>query len=125
MSLRTRVSVASLALLVASPLFAQPPSTVTLPSRRAEVDQVVPGRMSAIDSNRDGFLSADELGDGPPAEVDTDHDGKLSFAEVRAGLLMLFDFVDANHDGVLNREERASAADRMNQAQTPANPQPN
>jgi Ca2+-binding EF-hand superfamily protein len=44
---------------------------------------------------------------------DTNHDGRVSEAEFVQGSLALFDAADANHDGVLTRQEAAAMQARM------------
>jgi Ca2+-binding EF-hand superfamily protein len=78
---------------------------------RAEVEPMATERFNARDTNRDGFLSADELGERGAMMIerqDTDHDGKVSLAEAKAGALALFDRVDANHDGTISDTERSA-----------------
>ena len=74
-----------------------------------------------IDTNKDGFLSKDELAaartrikDAIFAHIDTDADGRISRDEA-AGFPRLarhFDQVDANKDGYLTKEELRAAHSR-------------
>ena len=74
--------------------------------------------LEALDTNRDDLISAEEfqvfLGDkaqGAPdaayriSIADTDGDGKLSDAELRRGLKIRFDWLDANKDGNVDLDE--------------------
>ncbi|BCT92475.1 hypothetical protein LYSHEL_14990 [Lysobacter helvus] len=74
--------------------------------------------LEALDTNHDDLISADEfqvfLGDkaqGAPdaayriSIADTDGDGKLSDAELRRGLKIRFDWLDANKDGNVDLDE--------------------
>jgi hypothetical protein len=79
-------------------------------------------RFDAIDANKDGYVSKDEL-DAKKAErsaaikqranehwksADTDGDGMISKEEAEAGMPMLsrrFDSLDANGDGYISRDE--------------------
>jgi hypothetical protein len=47
------------------------------------------------------------------ARLDTDHDGKLTLAELSASMLARFDRADANHDGIVTPEERTAFRDAM------------
>jgi hypothetical protein len=74
--------------------------------------------LEALDTNHDDLISPDEfqvfLGDkaqGAPdaayriSIADTDGDGKLSDAELRRGLKIRFDWLDANKDGNVDLDE--------------------
>src|SRR5205085_5199906 len=83
-----------------------------LPATRAEAEQAVRERFQQRDTNHDGFLTADELGERGAMMIerqDADHDGKISLAEAVAGSLALFDRADANHDGRIDDAERTAA----------------
>jgi Ca2+-binding EF-hand superfamily protein len=87
-----------------------------LPSTRAEVEQVVTQRFQARDTNHDGFLSGDELGERGAMLLerqDADHDGKISAAEATASALALFDRADSDHDGRISDTERSAAMAMM------------
>jgi Ca2+-binding EF-hand superfamily protein len=43
------------------------------------------------------------------AQLDKNHDGKVSLDEYRAPVLARFDALDANHDGVIEPNERQAA----------------
>jgi Ca2+-binding EF-hand superfamily protein len=101
--------------LAAAPLAAQPPEGRggrMLPSTRAEVEQMTARRFAARDANRDGFLTADELGERAPMMLerqDADRDGKISAAESTSGALAMFDRADTDHDGRISDAERSAA----------------
>ena len=122
-----RLSFALIVALLALPVTAahsQTPADRRMPVHRADVEALARERFSAMDSNHDGFLTADELGDTPPGEIDPDHDGRLSQTETTAALLTLFDFVDADHDGTLTSEERTTANERIGPETPPSNQPP-
>jgi len=124
---------------------------VTRAQMLAEVRQV----FNRADTNHDGYMSRAEFGArmavvinrvppdsaaAPTKEqaqkmldaanaafnaVDTNHDGKLSFAETSARPLAAFDAMDTNHDGVLTLAEKQAAHDAAAAAagqQGPAGP---
>ncbi|MDB5693063.1 MAG: hypothetical protein JWO81_2126, partial [Alphaproteobacteria bacterium] len=47
--------------------------------------------------------------------VDTDHDGRVSLAEVDRAALAMFDRLDANHDGTISPDERAAGRQGLRQ----------
>ncbi|HEY0311992.1 MAG TPA: EF-hand domain-containing protein [Allosphingosinicella sp.] len=49
-------------------------------------------------------------------EMDTNHDGKVSLAEVNAFAMGIFDRFDTNHDGVITPEERQAAREAFRAA---------
>jgi Ca2+-binding EF-hand superfamily protein len=108
---------------LAAPLAAQPPEGGPgggrgrmLPSTRAEAEQMATQRFQQRDTNHDGFLAADEMGERGAMMLersDTDHDGKISAAESTAATLAMFDRADANHDGRISDEERQAAMAMM------------
>ncbi|HEY0412377.1 MAG TPA: EF-hand domain-containing protein [Allosphingosinicella sp.] len=126
------LAAAALAALVSAPSFAQPPAgagDAPGPVTRAEVEQMNKDRFAAMDANKDGFVTAAELGAAAGPEraarmierLDTDKDGKVSAAELSQRMLGMFDLADANHDGTLTPEEQAAARDaRRARMQAPA-----
>jgi Ca2+-binding EF-hand superfamily protein len=93
------------------------------------MEQRTQERFAARDANHDGFLAADELGANAAmalAQLDGDHDSKISLAEARTAMMGMFDRADSNHDGTISPEERAAAEAGMGRpAPTPpATPQP-
>lgn len=148
MTLHHRIVLAALAGLGAvtsAPVLAQPMGggmmrdpygELTIPRKNAEA-QAAAG-FAAMDANKDGMLSVDELraarpappprsgGDGPPAGpdrggrggpdmdrmarmMDANGDGKVMRDEFIAGTLRRFDLMDADHDGNLTKAERQEA----------------
>lgn len=94
---------------------------------RAEFQASRHARFLALDRDHDGFLTP---ADAPPRlaafvagrsgafeaalrRFDTDHDGRVSEAEFVNASMTLFDEADANHDGVLTREEARGLAARL------------
>ena len=73
-------------------------------------------RFDAIDANRDGQVSFEELrgsrhkarGERFLGRLDADKDGKVSKAEALAKATERFDRVDANNDGFITAEELAA-----------------
>lgn len=47
--------------------------------------------------------------------ADADKDGAVTKAEFRARMLQRFDRLDANHDGIVTRDEAKAARDNMRQ----------
>ena len=89
---------------------------------RADELAAIGARFDALDTNKDGSLSADELaagapaggpggrgGRGPGGRADADGDGKVSKDEYTSAQLRRFDMQDANKDGSLTKEERDAA----------------
>ena len=121
------LAITAFAGLAAAPLLAQPAQAPNPPSTRAEMQESIEQRFAMRDTNHDGFLTADELGDRAPmamAQLDADHDAKISLAEASAAMMAMFDRVDTNHDGTVSPEEREAEMARMNQAQPQPAPQP-
>lgn len=98
-------------------------ATVTRDQAEAKANE----RFDALDSNRDGALSAEEIAAAMPAgggrgpggpgsgmrRADADRDGKITKAEFAASQLRRFDSQDENKDGQLTKEERDAAMARM------------
>jgi hypothetical protein len=93
---------------------------------RADVRAKSAAFCARLDTDHDGFLSADEFSAEFPADgrlrmmapmmmtrIDTDGDGKLSKSEFTATALRRFDDADANHDGQLTKAERDAAREAM------------
>lgn len=86
-------------------------------------------RFAAMDANKDGIVTKDELtaqmaermGETPPPErvdmmfkmIDTDGDGKATATEAEAGAGVRFTTLDADHDGILTPEERRAGMGGM------------
>lgn len=125
-------SLLSLSLLITASLFAQSPAALSddlRPSTRAE--RPFGPMLRAIDANRDGALSADEVRLAPIAltAFDLDEDGFLLHDEISAESMVhvrravmrvaaasrfnadetLMLVLDANHDGVIQPIELANA----------------
>lgn len=109
----------------------QPPATPTTPP--PSVPMATPGakphrmgseKFEMVDANHDGAISRDEAAAAPKLagkfdEVDADHDGRILPAELKAyakthrgmegkaGKVKDLMSLDANHDGILTREEVA------------------
>jgi hypothetical protein len=125
----TRIALfgAAIAALTAASVSAQPAAAPAQgPMTRAQMQASVQQQFAQMDANHDGFITQDEMvAGGTDAQraaammqrMDTDHDNKLSLAELSARRLAAFDAADTNHDGILSPEERAAAMARM---QTPA-----
>jgi hypothetical protein len=78
------------------------------PTTRTEVQQTIAAQFAGMDTNKDGFVTAAELGDraGMLTRLDANGDGKVSLDEVQSRVLGMFDMVDANHDGTVTPAER-------------------
>lgn len=76
----------------------------------AEMKAAREARFAADDKNKDGFLTADELGDRAQMALrgDKNGDGKLDKAEF-TDTTMMFGFLDANKDGAIDQAELAAA----------------
>jgi Ca2+-binding EF-hand superfamily protein len=90
--------------------------------RAAAMRTRLDGEFTKLDTNRDGQLSRTEFmvaapsmpakmpdGSSLVAELDKNHDGKISPDEYRVPMLARFDTVDSNHDGSLSPTERQAA----------------
>jgi len=85
---------------------------------RVSVQQTDKDRFAAMDANKDGFVTAAELGSaaGPEqaarivARIDSNKDGKVSLAELDAMMLGMFDKADSNRDGMVTAQEQAAMA---------------
>lgn len=88
-----------------------------LAARRAMFDR--------LDRNHDGVVSKDDFGrlrrfrpkaaeqiDAFIASTDTDHDGRVTRAELESAPTRAFDLLDTNRDGVIDSTERSAAAAR-------------
>ena len=79
----------------------------------AEMKAAREARFATLDKNKDGFLTADEL--GPYAEMamraDKNGDGKIDKAEY-SDVSMIFNFLDANKDGAIDQSEIANMPGR-------------
>lgn len=91
--------------------------------RVAAARQRFDGEFTKLDTDKNGQLSRNEfmaaaptmpakLPDGSEilAQLDKNHDGKVSLDEYRAPLLARFDAIDTNHDGVIEPSERQAQA---------------
>jgi hypothetical protein len=76
-------------------------------------------RFDKLDADKDGKLSAAEIGSAPGARMlqraDTDNDGMVSKDEMAAATATRFDRMDANHDGKIDAAEREALMQRMQQ----------
>lgn len=86
---------------------------------RAAVQGQLAQAFLALDTNKDGFITTDELAAmGRRGAMlmrfgDTNKDGKISQDEFVAAQLRRFDMMDANHDGQLTKAERDAARAAM------------
>ncbi len=60
-----------------------------------------------------GAMAGGRFGGAMFERMDSDHDGRVSFAEASARALEMFDRADANRDGTVTMEERRSAMQRF------------
>jgi len=91
-------------------------------------------RMLAADTDGDGKVSRAEFaaqtrgGQRDPGRlfdrIDTNHDGYLDKSEIRAALEQRFQRLDANKDGVITLEERAAMRGRGRMQEGGASPNP-
>jgi Ca2+-binding EF-hand superfamily protein len=110
----------AIAALLAAPAYAQAPAPAAPAPEvltRTSFDAVNRERFAEMDDNKDGAVTAAELGGmaGPEAAarivagLDTDKDGKVTAAELSTKMLAMFDLADANRDGILTAAEQAAA----------------
>jgi EF hand len=129
---------AALAALAAAPALAQQGGEgrgrFAQPQTRADVQAQVQARFARADSNRDGFVTQDEVRAGAEARggqrqerrggrggmmagfggrafaaMDLDSDGRVALAEAQRAALQRFDRVDSNRDGTITLDERQAA----------------
>jgi hypothetical protein len=88
------------------------------PVTRAQMQQTIAGQFAAMDANKDGFVTKEELGDraGMLERLDANGDGKVALDEVSKRMLGMFDMVDANHDGTVTPAERDAFRQSMRAA---------
>ena len=123
--IRLALAGAAFAAFAAFPAAAQPPAggppaaaaeAPEGPMTRAQMQQQIQERFTAMDANHDGFVTATELGDRGPQmmdRLDTNKDGKLTLEELSGPMLARFDRADANHDGTVTPEERDAYREAM------------
>lgn len=77
----------------------------------AEAQAGAQARFNALDKNKDGVLSSDELGDRHfmMKHADANGDGKVTLAELQAQTQAWFAKLDANHDNVVTKDELQAA----------------
>jgi len=86
-------------------------------------------RFDRMDRNNDGVVSRADFSrilrfrpeagqrlDQMLAQADSNHDGRITRAEMNAAPMPIFDRIDANHDGRVTRAELADAKARLDQA---------
>ena len=83
-----------------------PPSVLS----RLDYGGMVERRFHTLDRDADGKITSDELprSDSRLMALDLDKDGSISAIEWSEGMIGRFDKMDANHDGTVTSEERAS-----------------
>jgi len=127
-----RFTLAALLLGATAPVLAAGPG----PVRTSEVktDPRIAAEFKARDTNHDGVLTRKEVaagiarmrvGKGPTAaqtealtdlfmsRTDANGDGKITLAEMQGQMAAIAARMDANHDGVVSREEQRAAQLRM------------
>lgn len=100
---------------------------------RSDAEAQAAARFAALDTDKDGSLSPEELAAGRPARpgaqaeaprrgrgggwmarmMDANGDGKISKDEFVTATLRRFDMADADHDGKLTKAERQEAMEQM------------
>lgn len=71
-----------------------------------------PGQEDRGKQSAPGNRSLDDMVDALLKQLDNDHDGRLSAKEARGMFLELFDWIDLNQDGYLDRDELRKALER-------------
>ena len=95
---------------------------------RAEFVAARTANFAKFDRNGDGVITRDDFSsilkfrpqaatriDAMMAEMDTDHDGKVTRAEFATAPTLLFDRADANHDGFVDKAELTQLRTMMQQ----------
>jgi Ca2+-binding EF-hand superfamily protein len=95
---------------------------------RAEFVAARAANFAKFDRNGDGVITRDDFSrilkfrpqaatriDAMMAEMDTNHDGKVTQAELAAAPTLLFDRADTNHDGFVDKTELARLRAMMQQ----------
>lgn len=107
---------AAVTLAVATPALAQAPGGATPPKApitRAQALAEADRRFDAMDTNRDGKISADErlaFREARQARHGRDHKGReLTREQFRERAAKRFDRVDTNRDGTIDANEREAA----------------
>lgn len=88
---------------------------------REEVLAGIDAHFATADRNKDGKISADERPQGRGGRMagrmmertDTDKDGAISLAEMRASAVERFDRADTNKDGKVDQAERNAVRDQF------------
>ena len=120
--MKLHLAAGALALSLVMPVAAQMPKG---PIARADFMAQSKAQFAALDADKDGAITRDEMvagmakmfrSDPPPqivdrlfGAIDLDKDGKATAAEVEKHAADRFDQADANHDGVLTAEEMAAS----------------
>jgi Ca2+-binding EF-hand superfamily protein len=78
----------------------------------AEAQAGAQTRFTALDKNKDGVISQDELGDGPHfmlKHADANGDGKVTLAELQGQTTNWFTRFDKNNDKIITKDELQAA----------------
>ena len=78
----------------------------------AEAQAGAQARFTALDKNKDGVISGDELGNGPHfmlKHADANSDGKITLAELQAQTQTWFSRFDTNNDKIITKDELQAA----------------